>query len=256
MKQPWRKPQKRKCGCSTIASSTRRAAGRNGWRFSGSLQEESSRAVAASPDAAWHQRETSPTDAAFLRGIARGNRNGAFDRFDARWRPKVFSFYWHKTSSREDAQDLSQAFFVRVLKKAGQYRGGSARAWLWQTARRILYSFWRRQKSTGDNQTSSLDQLLPDGGEDWLARSVISPATATINREEIALINLILLRLPQKQREAFTAIVMNGEERAQFAKRKKVSCDTVWQWLSRARKTLREEFAKLNHHADSVDAHW
>ncbi len=67
-----------------------------------------------------------------------------------RYRDRVYTYLRARTTSGEDAADLTQQVFLRAFDALPQYRGGreAFAPWLFRIARNAATDFYRRQRAT------------------------------------------------------------------------------------------------------------
>jgi RNA polymerase sigma-70 factor, ECF subfamily len=87
---------------------------------------------------------TEPEGAELLSRAAAGDR-GAFEAFVRRWEGPLFRFLVRTTGSADLADEARQLTFVRVLRRADSFRGGSVSSWLFKTASRIAIDLHRSE---------------------------------------------------------------------------------------------------------------
>ena len=158
----------------------------------------------------------------------------------------VFNFALKLTGDREQARDLAQDAFVRILQGASGFRGeASPRTWICQVVlncHRNRARWWRRLKR---GRTVSLEERLagseeedltlgatladPNPGADRVAES--HQARARLEQE--------LQRLPRDQRAALILREVEGMSYGEIAAVMGVREGTVKSRLARARETLR-----------------
>ena len=87
-------------------------------------------------------------------------------RFSSSWhQAAVLRFCLSLTDHVEDAEDALQETFLGAWNQAGAYRGsGSARSWLFTSARRHLYRAGRRQRPEPLGDACDLERLAADAG--------------------------------------------------------------------------------------------
>lgn len=85
--------------------------------------------------------------------------------------------------------------------------------------------------------TASLEEL--DGDGVWIAGSLPDPQDAYIRKENIASVHAAIDRLPAAQREAITAVWLEGMSAREYAKANGKTESAVSQLLNRAFKNLR-----------------
>jgi RNA polymerase sigma-70 factor (ECF subfamily) len=95
------------------------------------------------------QESDSVSDEVALVHAARGDP-AAFAALYHRYRDRVYWYVRTRTTTEEDAADLTQHIFVQALDALGQYRPhrGSFAAWLFGIARHALTNFHRRHRPT------------------------------------------------------------------------------------------------------------
>src|SRR5271170_3339231 len=86
---------------------------------------------------------------------------GLLDQLIVRYQHRLLRYLLYLTSNREQAEDLFQEVWMRVLVRGGQFNG-KARfdTWLFTIARNLVIDY-RRKKTM-----SSLDELFDAGSED------------------------------------------------------------------------------------------
>ena len=106
----------------------------------------------------------------------------------------LYRYLLRMTSSREQAEDLTQEVFVRVMKARDTYKEqNSERAWLFRIARNLRCDLARQHTRQG--VPSALDDVGPSQGPRQLVRLSLSRAIADLADEE---------------REAFVLAEMGG----------------------------------------------
>lgn len=82
----------------------------------------------------------------------------------------MLRFFVYQGTSGDEAQDILQETFIRIVRSADSYNGqGEAKSWIWQIARNCLTDNQRKQGSRAkhetvmnDEQWESLEQTTPD----------------------------------------------------------------------------------------------
>ena len=95
--------------------------------------------------------------------------DAAFTELIVRFHRRVFSFQFHATQRREDAEDLTQETFLAAHRSVRRYQPGRSFApWLFGIARHVLADHWRRARPheelpadysgrTGSDETTPAD---------------------------------------------------------------------------------------------------
>lgn len=125
----------------------------------------------------------------------------------------------------QDAADLTQDTFIRVLDARQLTQLEEPRAFLSTVARRLLFSFWRR-KRLEQRYLESL-ALLPE-------RYSPSEEDLTLVREVLESIDRLLDGLPARVRQIFILSRLEGLSQPMIAQQLNVSLATVERDLRRA----------------------
>ncbi len=62
------------------------------------------------------------------------------------YRRPVIAYFVHRRASPEQAEDLFQELFIKIVRQAAQYSGGSAAGWIWAVARNHFLDHVRAPK--------------------------------------------------------------------------------------------------------------
>jgi RNA polymerase sigma-70 factor, ECF subfamily len=175
-------------------------------------------------------------DALMLR-IAATRDEDAFEVLVLRWQQPVFGFLWHMLRSREEAEDLTQDVFLKVLDQAPRYRPeGKFRSWLLRIAANRARSSLRRRKVL---RWVSFDPDRHDRPrrEDNAALQLERDETAARVREAIG-------RLPQRQQEAVVLRRYQELSYEEIAVALSATLPAVESLLQRAAANLRRELGE------------
>ena len=83
---------------------------------------------------------------ACIRQIRKGDKDGLKQIYQA-YVGLIYSVIYDMTGQKEDAQDITSEFFIRLWDRADTYRfGGKHKAWLMTIARNMTIDFLRKQK--------------------------------------------------------------------------------------------------------------
>ncbi len=148
---------------------------------------------------------------------------------------KVLNLAYHLTGNKEDAEDITQEVFIAVFKGLPNFKGASEiSTWIYsitvnkckEKTRRDL-----RQKRKGIN--------VPLEKVDFFLSSQNTDAELIQHEEETRMRN-ILLRIPEKQRIAFTMFTMEEFSYLEIAQAMNLSLSAVESLLFRARVNLKK----------------
>jgi len=174
--------------------------------------------------------------------VARGLRRrdpALLDHLIQQYHYRLFRYLLMLTGSREEAEDLFQETWIRVLEKGHQYnQRWKFEAWLFTIARHLAIDFLRRR------QPQSLDALLQPIGTDRpleLEDTTFSSAfEQAFQGEEAASVAAALAHLPPSYREVLTLRFHEDMELEEIARVVDSPLSTVKSRLYRGLAMLRE----------------
>lgn len=120
----------------------------------------------------------------------------------ARWERPLYSFAYRLLTKREDARDVCQETFLRVLKKADRFKKGARfSTWMYQIALNLCRDHMRKKRrwglliadtpAPGTNEATDLDRFA----------SSDDPSAGVERREHREIVSRALSRIPPEQRE-------------------------------------------------------
>lgn len=139
----------------------------------------------------------------------------------------IYRFAYSFTGSHQDAEDITQNTFLKLLEKQPKLQSGKEKAWLMQVTanlcRNSLKSLWHRK-------TGPLDANLQDAFE---------------SMEQTELF-LAVMELPAKERATVHLHYYEGYTMEEIAKMLQLSSSAVSMRLHRARKRLKKFLKEVN----------
>jgi len=144
-----------------------------------------------------------------IQGAQRGDP-AAFDRLVDAFAHRLSGFVYRMTGSREDADDLVQEVFLRVVRRIAAYEhDGRFEAWIFRIAANLVRDRLRKARRapklvSGDADASAGYQADAASGPRGLDRieAKTEPADARMVRcEEVDALESALARLPEAERE-------------------------------------------------------
>jgi RNA polymerase sigma-70 factor (ECF subfamily) len=120
----------------------------------------------------------------------------------ARWERPLYSFAYRLLSKPEDARDVCQETFLRVLKKADRFKKGARfSTWMYQIALNLCRDHMRKKR-----RWSLLIADTPAAGSDGATdfdrfASGDDPSEGVERREQREAVSRALSRIPSEQRE-------------------------------------------------------
>lgn len=143
----------------------------------------------------------------------------------------------HRLGDRDDAEDVLQDFYMRVLKKAGQIRDpASVMAWLRVVLKSVLTDYCRRR--TAERQ--SRQRMVAD----WMAifpqQEMAAPDEDDTERATCTCFHKLLPTLKPEYEEALSRVDLGQESRSDVAHALGITTGNMRVRLHRARQALKE----------------
>jgi RNA polymerase sigma factor (sigma-70 family) len=151
----------------------------------------------------------------------------AFDALIAQWHRPLWAYVRRMTGDDQEAQDVQQDVWLRVIRGIGRLRDGARlRGWLFGIARRALMDRLRREYAAP--ATSDVDP-----GE------LAQEPEPIDNEADLTALSTALDTLPTIERDALTLFYLRDLSLAELADAMSVPVGTVKSRLHRARRLLR-----------------
>ena len=132
----------------------------------------------------------------------RGGDTDSLGVLVARWEQPLFRFVYRMMPSADDARDICQETFLRILKKSDRFREGSRfSTWMYQIALNLCRDQARKSKRWGLLVKNTTE--LPERASGPLADdgAAFDPARTAERRERSAALLRALDGIPAEQRE-------------------------------------------------------
>jgi len=171
-----------------------------------------------------------------LASLASAGDDSAFTTLVTRYHPAVFRWSLTFALDPDEAEDIAQEVFVRAHRQLSQYRSdGSLEAWLYAITRRAASQLRRTQKRR--------KRLTLSPGARPLRDVYTTDPGGRVDRERAANVILELFsELPQRQREIFDLVDLQGLSPAEVAARTGMKAVSVRANLFKARSAIRARF--------------
>ena len=153
-----------------------------------------------------------------------------------RWERKVFAFLVRILGSPEEAEDLCQDTFIKLIKAAGRYQSdGKFPSWLFRIAGNQARSRLRRRKILRWLPLTNEYDNAPTQGPDAL--------DTLAGREERQSVQKAIGRLPERQRQAIILKQYQEMSYQEISEAMDTSVSSVQMLLHRAMTALRKDLA-------------
>lgn len=136
-----------------------------------------------------------------------------------RWEQPLYRFVYRLLPRREDARDICQETFLRILNKADRFREGSRfSTWMYQIALNLCRDQARRKRRWSLLLAESVEfdeSLAPERAEG--AGGTADPPTRVHRREQREAVMQALGKIPAEQREVLILKEFEGMKFKQIA---------------------------------------
>jgi RNA polymerase sigma-70 factor, ECF subfamily len=186
------------------------------------------------------------TDEELLAGYVNGD-TAALAALVERYRRPLFGFILHMTEGRDDADEIFQEVWLRVIRKAHAYRPRNFRGWLFRIGHNVVIDRARARR-----KMVSLDQAMNEGSDLTMVETIPAkgddPALAAQQRELGKSIDGAIQDLPPEQREVFLLRMQGDVPFKDIARAQRVSINTALARMqyavNRLRKRLHEDYVR------------
>jgi RNA polymerase sigma factor (sigma-70 family) len=130
------------------------------------------------------------TDETIMVAVRNGNLNEASVLFD-RYNKRIFNFLATLTNDRDEAEDLTQNVFLRMIKYRNSFKDDSRfQPWIYQIARNVFSDHYKSQKNHLNNiDVEKLSDHIPE------------PEDSKSTQEKEELLHACLARLSDDERQ-------------------------------------------------------
>ena len=176
---------------------------------------------------------TNRTDDTLMTDYVNGDDN-ALRILVERWERQIFAFLFRMLGSSEEAEDLCQETFMKLIKAANRYQpDGKFQSWLFRIAGNQARSRLRRRK---------ILRWLPLTDDYDNAPSTERDALDTLSgKEDQIAVQEALARLPERQRQALVLKQYQDLSYQEIADAMESSVSSVQMLLHRAMSGLRKD---------------
>jgi len=164
--------------------------------------------------------------------LAKKGSGAAFEQIVLKTEKEIYNLALSITRSREDAEDATQETYMRLWKSLNDYRGASAKSYLFKTARNLSIDIVRKKSQ---REIINLDEALLIEDTD----SDMRPDEAYIKKLTAETVRECIYSLPLPMRELIVMRDIDGLTYAEMANILGIPEGSVKSGLFRARECLR-----------------
>jgi len=144
----------------------------------------------------------------------------------------LYGFAYSLSGNENDACELTQETFARLLAKSSQLRDGSkVKSWLFTTLYRVFLGWKSREQRLPHVEISSVEHELP------------SVAAELVDTMELDTVREVLLEIDERYRLPLTLYYLEEHSYEEIAELLQIPIGTVMSRLSRAKALMRESLA-------------
>jgi len=144
----------------------------------------------------------------------------------------LYGFAYSLSGNENDACELTQETFARLLAKSSQLRDGSkVKSWLFTTLYRVFLGWKSRERRLPHVEISSVEHELP------------SVAAELVDTMELDTVRMVLLEIDERYRLPLTLYYLEEHSYEEIAELLQIPIGTVMSRLSRAKALMRESLA-------------
>ena len=146
---------------------------------------------------------------AVVEAARRGSQSALAELYE-HYFPRVYRYVANRLGNTEDAEDVTEEIFLRVIDNVGGFtwRGLPFGAWIFRIARNEVVSHVRRQKTRG--ATTQLSETIADESAEEIYKIEVTLTVATIHEAA--------KQLPEAQRQVIALRFGAGLSVAETAK--------------------------------------
>lgn len=155
----------------------------------------------------------------------------AFEQVVKQYADQIFRYVRNLVGDQHAAEDVAQRVFLNVYRNLGQFdqRRGRFATWIYRIARNAALNHLRDTKRSAILYGTSVPELSRES----------TPQSQAELREQFALLDQAVSRLPEHQRSAWVLFELEGMAHAEIAEIEGIPEGTVKSRISRARQSLR-----------------
>ncbi len=165
------------------------------------------------------------------------------ERLDARFRAPLMSFFLRRTGDRQDAEDLTQEVFVRILRRGEEPPTEYAEVFIFKVAANLLRDRARQAGARHKADHFSLDPVDPDAAPGLIED--LGPERVLLSQEALAAALRALEELGERTRDIFVLYRLERMKQREIAALYRISVSAVEKHIARASEHLSLVFGPL-----------
>lgn len=179
----------------------------------------------------------------------------AFEELVSRYQNALIGFFFRNTHDNQLSEDLTQDTLLKLYNQSWDYLpSGRFRPWMYRIARNLLIDNVRRQSHDALVKAVKVRRCDEDDLLQRLASDLTSPEEQAHQREIATIVDDLLGRLPEDQRQTFVLYHYSGLSLPEVAEVMEVPVPTSKSRLRLAREKLREHLGRMGvAHSESND---
>ncbi len=183
--------------------------------------------------------EISPDEIELLTSSLKGD-TAAFELIVKKYQSYICAITFSATADVGKSEVLAQETFINAWKDLAQLKDlNKFQTWLSSIARNVIRNSYRRQKQDLISKATSIDQLKETGTEKS------GPVETVITKQQQDVVRRALQEIPEQYREPLVLFYRQEQSVKTVAEQLCLSEEAVKQRLSRGRKLLKQQFAKI-----------
>lgn len=162
-----------------------------------------------------------------------------FQSIIEKYHKKILNYFYRWTGNKEDAEDLTQEFFLKVFNNLKNYKPlFKFTTWIYKIAYNLAIDFKRKKRShlsfDGESKEEKIISEIIENNE----YEKITNASEQLEMQEK--IKIALLNLPENQREAIILKIFEEKNYKEISEIMDISKSAVESLLFRARENLKK----------------
>ena len=172
------------------------------------------------------------------------NRGATKEELDARFRASLLAYFLRRTGNTQEAEDLTQETFVRLIGSNTFEDADEARAFVFRVASNLLRDRARCTARLRKFPSFPIDSVAADGFEPKLVEG-IDPERVLIGRESLTQVLACLDELGERTRNIFILFRLEGMKQKDIAAVYGISLSTVEKHVMAAVLHLAKRFGAM-----------